>query len=181
MLGEAVGLDSGTLRLGSDSPPYAARLVEKFHKTHPGVSISVRMGNAKDVMRWLAEAEIDAAVASDPSVDGAFTYDPLFQDVLTLALPAGHPKAEQILIPMTLLQHETVILREPGSKTRLFTEQAISLAGLEFGKTLEVQSRESIRECVAQGVGVSAFFGSECPQIHASSIAPLTFHGARPS
>ena len=49
LLGEARGLDASvTLRIASDSPPYAARLIAGFHRRHVDASISLRVGNARD-------------------------------------------------------------------------------------------------------------------------------------
>ena len=163
MLGEAAGLSGGSLRLGSDSPPYAARVVDRFRKRNPQIAIQVRMGNARDVIRWLAEAQIDAAIASDPPGDGMFTYDPLYEDKLWVALPLAHPLSAHETVPIAALSAETLLQREVSSKTRAFTEQALDAAGVEPAACLELQTRETIREGVALGLGVSVFFSSECP------------------
>lgn len=163
MLGEAVGLNGGSLRIGGDCPPQVARMVARFRAANPGAHVQVRMGNARETMRWLAEAEIDAAITSDPPVDGQFTYDPLYSDHLTVALPVGHPLAALETTPIGELAGETLLIREPTSKTRALTEQALDAAGIEVRETLELQSRETIREAVALGLGVSVFFSSECP------------------
>lgn len=163
MLGEAVTLSGGSLRIGGDCPPQVARVVARFRALSPGTSVQVRMGNARETMRWLAEAEIDAAIASDPPVDGQFTYDPLYTDHLSVALPRDHRLAEHAAIPVQALSEETLLIREPSSKTRAFTEQALNAAQVEVRETLEMQSRETIREAVALGLGVGVFFSSECP------------------
>jgi len=174
MLGEAVTLSGGSLRIGGDCPPQVARMVARFRALSPGANIQVRMGNARDTMRWLAEAEIDAAIASDPPVDGQFTYDPLYTDNLSVALPAGHPLAALDTAPIEQLADQTLLIREPTSKTRAFTEQALGAAGVEVRETLELQSRETIREAVALGLGVSVFFSSECPPDPRIAYRPLS-------
>lgn len=174
MLGEAVSLNGGSLRIGGDCPPQVARVVASFRARNPGAHVQVRMGNARDTMRWLAEAEIDAAIASDPSVDGQFTYDPLYADHLSVALPIDHPLAALDAAPIQRLAGETLLIREPTSKTRAFTEQALGAAGVEVHETLELQSRETIREAVALGLGVSVFFSSECPPDPRIAYRPLS-------
>ena len=163
MLGEAGAEACGSLRLGSDSPTYAARLIEAFRRRHPHTAVQVRMGNANDVMRWLAAAEVDAAVAADPPGDGMFIYEPLYVDHLSCALPTGHPLAGSASIPIATLAREVLLTREGKSKTRAFTERVFAEAGVEPRTTIELQSRETIREGVALGLGVSVFFSSECP------------------
>ncbi len=163
MLGETAGLTGGMLRLGSDSPFYAAKMVDMFRRRHPQTDVHVRIGNARDVMRWLGEAQIDAAQASDPPGDATFCYEPLFTSGLSCALPVGHRLCAMETVPVEELAKETMILREPGSKTRAFTERALTDAGVEPASVIELQSRETIREGIALGLGVSAFFTSECP------------------
>jgi hypothetical protein len=125
-------------------------------------------------MRWLSAAEIDVAIASDPPADGQFTYDPLYTDHLAVALPVGHPLTALETAPIIRLADETLLIREPSSKTRAFTEQALGSAGVEVRETLELQSRETIREAVALGLGVSVFFSSECPPDPRIAYRPLS-------
>ena len=163
LLGCTSGIDGGLLRLGSDSPFYGAKAVELFRQRHPQAGIQVRVGNASEVMHWLAEAQIDAALTSDPPGDAAFSYDPLFTDHLTCALPAGHRLTELARIPITALADEVLLLRETTSKTRAFTERALADAAVAPQAILELQGRETIREAIALGMGISVFFSSECP------------------
>ncbi|KSB90027.1 LysR family transcriptional regulator [Caulobacter vibrioides] len=174
MLGEAVSLSGGSLRIGGDCPPQVARVVARFRDRNPGAHVQVRMGNAREAMRWLSAAEIDVAIASDPPADGQFTYDPLYTDHLALAVPANHPLAALETTPIASLANETLLIREPTSKTRAFTEQALASAGVEVRETLELQSRETIREAVALGLGVSVFFSSECPPDPRIAYRPLS-------
>ena len=173
LLGETSSLTGGVLRLGSDSPYYAAQVVNRFYRLHPGAAIEVRTGNAGEVMRWLSEAKIDAALASDPPGDTAFSYDPVFTDRLICAVPAGHPLTQHAAIPVDALASEVVLLREPTSKTRAFTERVLGDAAVTPSAILEFQGRETIREAIALGLGVSLFFSSECPPDRRIDYRPL--------
>jgi aminoethylphosphonate catabolism LysR family transcriptional regulator len=163
MLGETAGLTGGMLRLGSDNPYYAAKVVELFRRYHPQTDVQVRMGNARDVMRWLSEAQVDAALASDPPADASFSYEPLASDGLSCALPKDHPLGQLEAVPIGVFSRETLLLREPNSKTRTFTERVLADAGIEPHSVIELHSRETIREGIALGLGISVFFTSECP------------------
>lgn len=173
MLGETSGLTGGVLRLGSDTPLYAARVVEQFRRHHPQTGVQVRMGNAQEVMQWLSEAQIDAALASDPPGDAMFSYDPLYTDRLSCAVPLGHPLSVYPAIPIDRLRDEVMLLREPRSKTRAFTERALADAGITPTAILEIQGREAIREAIALGLGISIFFASECPPDRRIDYRPL--------
>jgi aminoethylphosphonate catabolism LysR family transcriptional regulator len=173
MLGETATLTGGMLRLGSDSPLYGAKVVDLFRQRHPQTGIQVRMGNAREVMTWLSEAQIDAALASDPPGDAAFSYDPLYTDGLSCALPSGHALARGDVVPVDALADQVLLLREPTSKTRAFVERALSDAGVVPKAVLEFQGRETIREGIALGVGISIFFTSECPPDPRIEYRPL--------
>lgn len=173
ILGETAGLNGGMLRLGSDNPYYAAKLVELFRRYHPQTDIQVRMGNAREVMRWLSEAHVDAALASDPPGDSLFSYEPLASEQLVCALPNGHRLEALARVPLTAFSEETWLMREPSSKTRAFTERALADAGIEPHATIELQTRETIREGIALGLGISAFFESECPPDLRITYRPL--------
>ncbi len=177
MLGETSALTGGMLRLGSDSPPYAARVVARFRQSHPQTGIQVRIGNAQEVMQWLSEAQIDAALASDPPADAMFSYDPLYTDRLSCAVPVGHPLARFEAIPIEALADAVLLSREAMSKTRAFTERALTDAGIVPAATLEFQGREAIREAIALGLGVSIFFASECPPDRRIDYRPLDTGG----
>lgn len=173
ILGDNGTLVTGGLRLGSDNPFYAAKMVEILHRHHPQVEVQVRMGNAREVMQWLGDAQVDAALAGDPPGDGTFAYEPLATDTLTCAVPAGHALAERVAVPVSALAGETLLLRERTSKTRAFTERALAEAGVTPRASIELQSRETIREGIALGLGVSLFFATECPPDHRIAYRPL--------
>ena len=163
MLGETASFTGGMLRLGSDNPAHAARVVELFRRHHPQAEIQVRIGNAGDVMKWLGEAQVDAALASDPPGDASFSYEPLASEGLACALPCDHALARFEGVPVAAFARETLLLREPTSKTRAFAERVLADAGVQPRAILEMPSRETIRECIALGLGISIVFTSECP------------------
>lgn len=173
MLGASGGMAGAVLRLGADTPHYAARVVDLFRKAHPATEVQVRMGNAREVIRWLSEAQIDAALASDPPGDASLSYDPVYTDGLSCAVPVDHALAAHASVPIAALGGETLLLREQSSKTRAFLERALRDVAVEPAARLEMQGRETIREAIALGVGVSVFFASECPPDPRIAYRPL--------
>jgi aminoethylphosphonate catabolism LysR family transcriptional regulator len=160
-------------RLGSDSPIYAARLAERLKARFPEMTIQVRIGNARETLKALTEAQVDAAVVSDPPGDNHFSYEPLFADRLVVAMPAGHPQARSRVFPLAALAEARLLVREPNSRTRMATEHLLNRAGVAPADMLELHTRETIREGVALGLGVSTFISSECPPDPRIAYAPL--------
>lgn len=163
LLGESIGAAFRSIRLGSDSPTYAARLAQALIQAHPDTVMEVCIQNARETLRQLQDAKVDVAIVSDPPMDGQFFYEPLFADYLNIAVPADHPLAKAPVYPLAALAGERLLIRETASKTRAASERLMGVANVSPGWITELHSREAIREAIALGLGVSMFFSSECP------------------
>jgi DNA-binding transcriptional LysR family regulator len=160
-------------RLGSDSPIYAARLAERLRARFPEMTIQVRIGNARETLKALADAQVDAAVVSDPPGDNHYSYEPLFADRLMVAMPVDHPEARSRFFPLASLASSRLLVREPNSRTRMAMEHTLTLADVTPADMMELHTRETIREGVALGLGVGMFISSECPPDPRIAYAPL--------
>jgi len=151
------------VRLGSDSPVYAVRIAAILQQKHPGVTLRVRIGNAKETFSWLSQAEIDIGIVSDPPANGTFAYEPLFNDWLAVALPKDHPRANDLVFPASAFAEERLLMRDASSRTRAIIEDMLVVADVTPTGVMELHTRETIREGVAMGLGLSLFCSSECP------------------
>ena len=137
------------------------------------MAIQVRIGNARETIRALGDAQIDAGIVSDPPADNSFAYEPLYVDQLMVALPAHHPCARDPAYSLAQLAKERLLLREPNSRTRAATERMLSQASTVPSDVFELHTRETIREGVAIGLGVSLFISLECPPDSRIAYLPL--------
>ncbi len=160
-------------RLGSDSPIYAARLAERLRARFPDLAIQVRIGNARETLKALTDAQVDVAIVSDPPGDNSLSYEPLFADRLVVAMPADHPEAKSRFFPLAALAQARLLVREPHSRTRMAIEHMLNLADVAPAEMMELHTRETIREGVALGLGVGMFISSECPPDPRIAYAPL--------
>lgn len=160
-------------RIGSDSPIYAARMAARLLARFPDMSIQVRIGNARETLKSLTEAQVDAAIVSDPPGDNHFAYEPLFADRLMVAMPADHPLARSRFFPLAALTQSRLLVREPSSRTRGAVEQLMGQVDIAPADVLELHTRETIREGVALGLGVGLFISSECPPDSRIAYVPL--------
>jgi DNA-binding transcriptional LysR family regulator len=162
-----------TARLGSDSPIYAARLAERLRDRFSDMAIQVRIGTARETLKALTDANVDAAIVSDPPGDNHFTYEPLFADRLMVAMPANDPHARSPVYPLSALRKARLLVRDPSSRTRMAIEQVLNQLEASPADMLELHTRETIREGVALGLGVGMFISSECPPDPRIAYAPL--------
>jgi DNA-binding transcriptional LysR family regulator len=65
-----------------------------------------------------------------------------------------HAWANKASVPLKQIQHEAIIMRESGSKTRELLEQACSKQDIRINCVMELNSREAIMHAIAEGLGI---------------------------
>jgi DNA-binding transcriptional LysR family regulator len=173
LLRDPAGRMAADMRLGSDSPFFAVRLTAAIRGRNPSTLIRVRIGNAMETFSWLREGQIDVGIVSDPPGDNAFAYEPLFSDKLVVAVPNDHPLANVAVFPLSALAGERLLVREATSRTRVATEALLHAHQVTPADVMELHTRETIREGVAIGLGLSLFFSLECPPDNRLRCVPL--------
>ena len=160
-------------RIGSDSPIYAARMTSRLLARFPDLTIQARIGNARETLKALTDAQVDAAIVSDPPGDNHFVYELLFADRLMVAMSIDHPHARSRFFPLEALEQSRLLVREPASRTRTAVEHLLTRINAAPQTMVEMHTRETIREGVALGLGVGMFISSECPPDSRIAYAPL--------
>lgn len=154
---------SGRLRLLSDSPAIAVRIVRRLMTSHPQIDISIRKGSVEEIVEALLDMRADVGIAVDPLIGNSLQILPLRHERLYACLPAGSPLAAQADFPLARLDRETLILRERPSRTRALIERALAAEGVVPARVMEIEGAEVVREAVALSLGLSFFAESECP------------------
>ena len=163
LLDERGGGDRHRIRLVSDSPVHAARLAQTAMRDIDGIEVEVQIDNSHGTLARLLDARADVAIISDPQIDPRLFYRPLFVDTLAVVVAAHHPLAGAATFPLARIAEECLLVREVSSKTRGAMESLLGAHGIAPRRKIELHSRETIREGVALGLGISLFFASECP------------------
>lgn len=153
----------GNLRVGATSPYYILDLISRFRNAHPGVEVSLEIGNSLQVIEALHEYRVDVAASSLVVNDKSLERVTLGEDPLVLMVNRRHALAGRDVVPITVLTECCLLLREQGSTTRGHTETMLTEAGIVPLATLEIGSRESIREAVVRNMGVSVIAAHEVP------------------
>lgn len=167
-------IESGALlRLGTDSPPYAAEFLAALKQEVPGVQFRVSIANAIQTNDMLMKAQIDVGIICEPTIDADYTYAPLYADRLVAVLPASWPDEGQTRFPVERLANELILVRESTSRTLAAMNRLLADADITPGRIMELHTREMIREGVAQGLGMSLMFEKECPPDSRLRVLPL--------
>jgi DNA-binding transcriptional LysR family regulator len=143
------------------------KLLALFHERHPKVRLSVHpsaigrlVGSAR---KAIEEGKVDVAfVLDEPLGERAQSADlaveTLVAENVRVVAPTSHALASSSAVLAHDLRGETVLLPEApesGCAYRGQFERQLGSAGVVPPETMEFQSIEAVKQCVAAGMGVS--------------------------
>jgi DNA-binding transcriptional LysR family regulator len=143
------------------------KLLALFHERHPKVRLSVRpsaIGRLVGSARKAVEVgRVDVAfVLDEPPGDRGrpadLAVETLLAEEVTVIAPTSHQLASASTVLPQDLRGETVLLPEApesGCAYRGQFERQLGSAGVVPPETMEFQSIEAVKQCVAAGMGVS--------------------------
>ncbi|NEU13783.1 LysR family transcriptional regulator [Methylobacterium sp. BTF04] len=154
-LTESQELRTGNLRMGAVGPFHAIEMLVAFHDRHPGIGISVSVGNSKTVLQDLLEFRTDVAVLAYAGSDPRLWVSQYGKDPIVAFARKDHPLfgPGRSGLSISELHGEAMVVRETESNTRRATEVAMAEADVRPRIVMEIGSREAVREVVARGVG----------------------------
>ena len=166
---ELLGLETGSIRLGSGATAIAALLppvISVFRKSHPGLTFYVREAGSSAVAAALVAGELDIGIVTLPLTkqeSADLLVIPLADDELRLIVPPKHKlaptaaaKRAGVVPPFRWsdLEGEPVVAFEAGSAVRILIDDAARAAGVRLNVVMELRSIEGIKQMVAAGIGV---------------------------
>ena len=146
---------------------YLPRLIQSFRSRWPDVTFNLRILDSREVAGQVEGREVELGFTGAAIPLPKCSYEPLCEDQLVLATP-NTPRYRSYSAagyPIRQLSKETFIRREPGSGTRIETEAFFRELGIDsrrLSAAVEVRSTETIREMVAEGLGVAILSKSAC-------------------
>ena len=168
-------LNQGELKIGAVGPFHVIEMVAAYRARHPGMQLSIRMGNSQQVLHDLEHYSTDVAVLAGLYERPELVMREYARHAIILFAHVEHPFARCQQVDISELQGQPLLLRERGSTTRVALETALNAAGVKPQLNLEIGSREAIREAVARGLGVGAV--SEAEFIPDARFKPVRIAG----
>jgi DNA-binding transcriptional LysR family regulator len=179
---QLTGVITGTLRIASGSPsgpvPLPGTLAE-FQRRHPAVEIVIRDAPSEELIRWLEDGTVDAAVITfAPDRLPARLQGTLITRERLLALvPYGHALATSDRVSLTDLATESLVTFPSGSGVRQAIDEGFRAAGARRPTvTAETIDPLAMIELVGVGLGVAivppSFADLATPAVRAVELAP---------
>jgi DNA-binding transcriptional LysR family regulator len=130
-------------------------VVAEFWRRHPRVDLLVEIENTEQVHRRLAGHELDVGLTEGFVEHEGLDAEVFHRDELVVIASPGHPLAGKPRVPLSAVQQEPFILREPGSGTRAVEERALARLKVPVQVVMALGSTEAIKRVVAAGVGLA--------------------------
>lgn len=155
------GRMAGELVVGGSTIPgeyVLPGLIGQFKGKYPEISISLLIGDSREVSDWVEKGHAEIAVVGARPASRALEAKALMQDELVVVVPAGHRWAGRATVTIGELQSEPLIVRERGSGSRETVERALATVQRDLGGFRvagEMGSTQAIKQAVRAGAGVS--------------------------
>jgi len=161
LLTDLAGLKRGALSLAASQtvgnywlPP----VMQRYRANHPGIALSLRLGNTEQVAQWVHETSADIGLIEGEIDDPALAVSQIAEDEMVLVVGRAHPWASRASVAPADLAQSPWVLREPGSGTRSIFENWLVEAGHApeiLPVALEFPSNEAICGAVEAGAGAT--------------------------
>ncbi len=150
------GLRTGRIRLGlvSTAKYFAPRLIAQFGKTHPGIEFKLTVHNREQIIERLRSYSIDLGLMGRPPEGMDFVGLPFAPNPLIVVAATTHPLSLRRRMEPRELDGEPLIVREPGSGTRIAMDRFFAETGVRCRQIMEADSNETIKQAVMAGMGL---------------------------
>ncbi len=149
------GVNSGRLAIGASTTIGSYLLpaaLERFHRTNPGIRISLVVENTHHIQAQLLDYALDVGLTEGFVDPDSFDAEVFARDRL---IPVTSPKFKQAhkIRDLPMLAELPCIQREKGSGTRAVVERAFAQHSARPSTLMSLGNAEAIKRIVASGLG----------------------------
>lgn len=148
----------GELRLGAFptlAPYLLPQITPRITETYPDLTLLLVEEKTDQLLHALAEGKLDAALVALPAADARLEAIPLFDEPFLLAVPQGHALNTRKFIEQKDLQSHRLLLLDEGHCLRDQALSVCALAGTAEHQDFRATSMETLKQMVANGVGIT--------------------------
>jgi DNA-binding transcriptional LysR family regulator len=150
------GQQHGKLNVGivSTAKYFASHMLATFMQQHAGADLSLQVENRAQILRMLADNEIDIAIMGVPPEFLDAVAVPFADHPHGLVLPAEHALAARDRLHIGDFADDAFLVREPGSGTRAVMERYFASQSFSPRKVIQMTGNEAVKQAVLAGLGV---------------------------
>lgn len=171
----------GTLRIGT-ARTYARYfiplLISIFRERYPHITIELREGNSRDMIRNLRDLQIEIAIIAKENGLGDFMFIPFVKEEVLLILAPDHPLARKGSADAHDIAGEPLIMKETGSGTRKLVDDLLAKNRITPKTLMETSDAEIIKLLVQHGEGISFLVQTAVSrELAEGKLASVPFYG----
>jgi aminoethylphosphonate catabolism LysR family transcriptional regulator len=144
----------GHLKVSAVGPYNVLPMVKRYRTLFPRIRLAISVGDSRKIVESILDHRDDVGVMLHAVSDHRVHCVPYRRQPLIVFGAISHPLADLKTMMLSDLEGQEFVLREQGSQTRSIFESGLKAAGIRIRSSLEVGSREAVREAVAQGLGL---------------------------
>jgi aminoethylphosphonate catabolism LysR family transcriptional regulator len=144
----------GHLKISAVGPYNVLPMVRSYRTLFPKIRMAVGVGDSRQIVEGILDHRDDVGVLLHAVNDERVCCVPYRRQALIVFASVTHPLARLRDLQLSDLEGQEFVLREQGSQTRSVFEAGLAAAGVRVRSSLEIGSREAVREAVAQGLGL---------------------------
>lgn len=150
-------MERGHLQVIANAPLPALRIIGRFSRAYPDVTIEFALHDWTTATRILRERRADLGLITDPPELEGWEKVPIQRARYVAYVAPGSALARRPLLHLRDLEHETIILPERGSLTERVLSRAQKKHGLSFRRSIRMATFPLMCEAVLQGAGTAVF------------------------
>lgn len=143
--------------------------------------LTLYMANSHEVADRVAHGELDVGLVEAPIHNAHLVVRPFLEDRLKLVVSQRHRWCDRDQISLEELMEEPLVVREPGSGTRMVMEDALGHMGIVLSQLnirFVLGTTQAIKAMISQDIGASVLspytiLPHERAYFHLLDIAPL--------
>jgi len=150
--------EGGEVRLGAIEPTLSARLpqlIATYSRAKPKVHLFLESGSTSSISQRVHAGELDFGLCGPPNAQLNLVFEPLFNEKLTLLLPATNPLARLPRVRISDLTEQNLLLSGPSCVYRELLERDFLTRGVNICNQIEASEVETLKLLVQQGIGVA--------------------------
>lgn len=154
-LRDMAGLERGSVSLAAGALHWLPEVVQPFLAIHPEVSFRLAQRSLPEMIRLLAEGEIDYCFLPETPLARRTSWRHLRTAPISLIVPSAHRLAGRASVQLSELANEEVILGKPGDVLREIMDDYFRQVGITPRVACEADEPAAVEDFVAAGLGVA--------------------------
>ena len=148
------------LRVGLGNSMPGIAIVANLISNHANLNVTVESGSHQTILSAVLQRRVDVAVLPDVPSDSRFLRVPILSQEVVAIVSPDFPEPPGGVFALDHLMQSPLIFRPRGSSTQKVVDRVFRQAGLEPTPRLVADTRDTVYEAVALGIGVGFMWRS---------------------